>query len=98
MLPAGTLSGTVSLYPTANLEDVEITVGLMTISPDNTGSFSKNVPVGIFDVIASREGYKTTTIENVEFFEDRVTSLTIDLQALPAPANHRDGGSRRHRP
>lgn len=84
MLPAGTLTGTVSfsLLQNAILEDVGITVGAMILHPDDTGVFSKNVPIGTFDVTASLEGYGTVIIEDVEFFEDQVTSLTFELRRL----------------
>jgi len=87
MLPAGIFTGTVSTYPPADLEEVEISVCNLTIHPDETGMFIRNVPVGIFDVSVALEGYETVTIEDVEFIEDQVTPLFFELYSVDASEN-----------
>lgn len=91
MLPTGTIEGAVSLRPAGDAnEEVEINIGAITISPDNTGYFSNEIPVGIYDVIASLEGYETLSFENVEFTEDQVTWLAVELYLPPASEDYRN--------
>jgi len=82
MLPAGILAGTVVVDPQANLEEVEISVCNLTTNPDNTGMFSRNIPVGIFDVTASLEGYGSLTVEDIEFIDGQVTPLFFELNSV----------------
>ena len=86
-LATGTIAGTVSVIPTANLEDVEISIGAMTVNPDATGSFSIEITVGIHDVTASLAGYETITNEDVEVLEGQVTPIAFELHYLQAPEN-----------
>jgi flagellar hook capping protein FlgD len=82
MIPAGILAGTVTANPQANLEEIEIEVCNLTVNPDETGMFTRNVPAGIFDVTASLEGYESVTIEDVEFNEGQVTPLFFELNSV----------------
>ncbi|MDP8202394.1 MAG: C25 family cysteine peptidase [Candidatus Tenebribacter burtonii] len=86
-LASGTIAGAVSVIPTANLEEVEISIGAMIVNPDETGLFIMDVPVGTYDVTATLEGYETITIEDVEVIENQVTPISIELHYLQAPEN-----------
>ncbi|MCF7794709.1 MAG: hypothetical protein K9N39_12005, partial [Candidatus Cloacimonetes bacterium] len=68
MVPSatGTLTGTVSLIPAANVENVEIYLGAITVNPDASGQFLLEIPVGTYDAIASLDGYETITEYDVE--------------------------------
>jgi hypothetical protein len=86
-LTTGTLAGTVSVIPAANLEDVEIGIGATTINPDATGQFSIEIPVGTYDVSASLEGYETIIIEDVEVLDGQITNISFELYYLQVPEN-----------
>jgi len=86
-LASGTIAGAVSVIPTANLQDVEISVGALTINPDASGQFSFEIPVGVYNVTASLAGYETITIEDVEVLESQVTPIAFELYYLQAPEN-----------
>ena len=83
----GTIEGSVSLIPLGLMEDVEITIGSTTISPDETGLFSLTVPVGTYTATASLEGYETITIEDIQVLEGQVTPISFELYYLQAPEN-----------
>jgi len=84
MLPAGILGGAVTADPPANLEEVEISVCNLIVNPDETGMFTRNIPVGIFDITASLGGYDTITFEDVELLENQVTPLIFELTSVQA--------------
>ncbi len=83
----GTITGSIDLIPLADFEDVEISVGNMTVNPDETGLFTLEIPVGIYNVTASLTGYETITQENVEVLEGQVTPIYFELYYLQAPEN-----------
>ncbi|MCK5051126.1 MAG: T9SS type A sorting domain-containing protein [Candidatus Cloacimonetes bacterium] len=83
----GTIEGTVTLVPAGDIENVEISIGAMTVNPDVSGAFTMEIPVGIYDVTASLEVYETIMIEDVEVLEGQITSISFELHYLQAPEN-----------
>ena len=83
----GTLVGTVTLIPAANVEEVEIIVGSITLHPDASGQFMAEIPVGIYDVTAFLDSYEIITAYNVEILENLPTALSFELYYLQAPEN-----------
>jgi hypothetical protein len=83
----GTIVGTVTVLPAANLEEVVINMGALTTNPDENGLFSLEVPVGTYTATASLNGYETISIEDVEILEGQVTTIFFELHYLQAPEN-----------
>ncbi len=95
LLPAGVLDGTVSAPLPASLEQVEISIGNLHFHPDSEGHVGRRIPVGRYDVTASLVGFGSVTLEDVEFVEDQVTQLELELLA---PTSYRVGARRRFGP
>ncbi|MBT3756899.1 MAG: T9SS type A sorting domain-containing protein, partial [Candidatus Cloacimonetes bacterium] len=83
----GTIEGSVTLVPDGAVEDVEISIGALTINPDNTGFYSVDLPAGIYNIIASNDGYETITNEDIVVQESQLTLSSFILHYLQAPQN-----------
>ncbi len=57
--------------------------GYQTVSSID-GNYQLTVPVGTYSVEVSKEGYQPETVSGVVISENDITSLDIDLTALPA--------------
>jgi Peptidase family C25/Propeptide_C25/FlgD Ig-like domain len=86
-IATGTIAGDISLIPQTMPDEVGIIISSTTILVDETGQFSVEVPVGIYDVIAFATGYETIAIEDVEVLESQVTTISFELHYLQAPEN-----------
>ncbi|HPR18885.1 MAG TPA: hypothetical protein PLD62_11630, partial [Candidatus Cloacimonadota bacterium] len=83
----GTVSGTVSLIPTADPQNATVQIGSAICHPDVSGAFSLEVPVGNYTATASLEGYETISMDDVSVLENQNTSIGFELYYLQAPEN-----------
>jgi len=83
----GTVEGTVTLVPEGAVEEVEVNIGAITINPDNTGFYTLELPAGIYDVIATIDGYETIVNEDVVVQESQIALSNFELHYLQAPEN-----------
>ena len=86
-LEFGSISGTVTLedteYSTGNVEDVVVTAGNYSTSPDPAGYYYFEVYPNTYDVTASLYGYEDQTIEDVVVEELVETpNINFDLNCL----------------
>ncbi|MDP8201544.1 MAG: T9SS type A sorting domain-containing protein [Candidatus Tenebribacter burtonii] len=84
---SGTIVGTVAVFPSANLEEIEVNVDNIITNPDENGIFTYEVPVGNYTVSASLSDYESITIEDVQVIENQATIINFDLYYLQAPEN-----------
>ncbi|MCK4653008.1 MAG: S8 family serine peptidase [Candidatus Cloacimonetes bacterium] len=79
----GNIEGNVNLNGgNGNVEEVIVNADSITTNPDAAGNYSLEIVAGIYNVIASLEGYASQTIEAVEVLEDSTTS-EIDFVLEP---------------
>ncbi len=83
----GTLAGQVTLLPPGNVEDVLISIGSTTTNPNIFGTYSIDIPAGIYDVVATLDGYETITVYDVVIISDQTTYVDFVLTYLAAPIN-----------
>jgi len=74
---AGTLAGQVTLLPSGNVEDVTISIGSVTTNPDVFGDYTIDVPCGIYEVVASLDGYETITAYDVVIISEQTTYVVF---------------------
>ncbi|MCK4654051.1 MAG: C10 family peptidase, partial [Candidatus Cloacimonetes bacterium] len=86
-IATGSIEGIVTLNGgTGNLEEADITVGEVTVNSDSTGYYIINITPEIYNVTASLEGYKDSTIVDVEVFEEQVTDgIDFTLEVYNGP-------------
>lgn len=82
--PTGTLSGTVVDNFANPIADANITIGVYATQTDAAGQYSITIPVGTYDVTASKFGYTTETALGVLIEQDTTTVQDFTLTALPA--------------
>ncbi|MBL7149927.1 MAG: PKD domain-containing protein, partial [Candidatus Cloacimonetes bacterium] len=84
----GFVEGNVALNGgTGNVEDVNITAGSNLTYPDLNGDYIFPLPAGIYDVIASLDGYETVTENNVQVVANVTTTVDFELTYLEIPVN-----------
>ena len=84
----GSIEGTVTLNGGAgNLEEVEITAGGITVNPDDVnGDYTINITSGTYDVTASLDGYRDSTIVGVEVLSGQSTNgIDFTLEVYNGP-------------
>ena len=83
----GTLEGMV-YDPTMNpLADATVVAGSYSTTTDGTGAYSMELPVGIYNPVASMEGYASDTAYNIEIIADTVTELDFTLGEINPELN-----------
>ncbi len=81
----GTLSGTVTDAANGRpLSEVEIQAGGLTTTTDGRGRYGFRLQEGSYRLIASKRGYRTRSIENVEVTLIRAAQRDFTLAASPA--------------
>jgi hypothetical protein len=82
------IQGTVTLNGgEGNIEDVVITNGIVSTSPDASGQYSLSVAAGTYDLTAVLNGYNLATVTNVEVGESEVISdIDFILEPFENPA------------
>jgi N-acetylneuraminic acid mutarotase len=81
--PHGVVSGTVT-DGTSPLAQAEVSVGDTTTMTDGQGHYILNVPVGTYDVTASRFGYDSKTVSGVAVAEGQTVTENLALTAKPS--------------
>jgi hypothetical protein len=80
----GWIEGTVTLNGgTGNVQDVVITAGYVTTSPDNSGNYSIEIIPGTYTVNATLTGYEPFTATNIAVTAGNITPLDITLNWIP---------------
>ena len=81
--PSGTLTGTVT--DGANpLSGVKVTAGSASTNTDASGAYSFTLPVGTYDMVASKYGYLPGTANGVSVAQDTETVQNFTLSAAPS--------------
>ncbi|MBC8527133.1 MAG: Omp28-related outer membrane protein, partial [Candidatus Cloacimonetes bacterium] len=85
--PPGVIEGIVALNGgSGNVEEVVVTADGVAANPDPAGYYIINIAHGIYDVTASLEGYRDSTIVGVEVFADQVTGeIDFTLEVYNGP-------------
>jgi|GEM_PF-739314 len=84
--PLGTVSGTVTLQPAANPEEVDITVGGMVAHPAADGTYSLELAPGDYTVTASLDEYETIS-SDITVLDGVQLTLDFTLCQTLAPTN-----------
>jgi len=88
--PSGIVEGTVIDSVTmAPIADAMVEVGAYSTSTDGSGLYSIGVPVGTYDVTASKFGYIPQTATDIEVIDE--TTTIQDFALDPAPTSVLDG-------
>ncbi|MCK4338815.1 MAG: T9SS type A sorting domain-containing protein, partial [Candidatus Cloacimonetes bacterium] len=78
--PHGNIEGMVTLTGgCGNVNDVDIWAISNIVNPDSTGNYVLRIPPGIYNVIASLEGYHLQTINNVVVELGQTTQINFNL-------------------
>ena len=80
----GSIDGVITLDGgEGEVEDVLVIVDSSdgyVVNPDTTGYYIfESIPIGIYNITASLEGYQDTTVVGIEVFEDETTTVDIIL-------------------
>jgi hypothetical protein len=80
-----TIEGSVTLDGTiGNMEEVMISTGSLSTSPDADGNYSISLPAGTYDLTASLPGYEPTTITDIVLAENStVSDIDFTLTQIP---------------
>ena len=76
--PTGTLSGIASLDGAGDVTEVAIAVGGLIIYPDAQGNYTIDLPVGVYTLTATLEGYDDYQTD-VAITEDETTTLDFEM-------------------
>jgi len=75
---SGFIEGTVSLIGgNGNIEDIEISAGGLTVTPNPTGHYAIGLTLGLYDVTASLNNYQSVTNHNVEVTAGQYTENIV---------------------
>ncbi len=80
--PAGTISGTVT-DGTNPIAGVKVAAGIPSTTTDATGAYQLTLPVGMYDMTASKYGYIPGFANGVEVTEDNNTVQDFTLGVAP---------------
>jgi hypothetical protein len=81
----GYMAGTVTLNGGAgNVEDVVISAGNFTASPDANGNYTLVAMPGTYDVTATLMGYEPASYTNITVQQQQTTTLNIELNEMAA--------------
>jgi hypothetical protein len=94
--PTGTISGTVT-DGTNPLQGVKVDAGLRQTLTDASGNYSFTLPVGTYDMTASKYGYFPASADDVPVTDGETTTQNFELEAgaLDAGQRHGQGCERR---
>jgi N-acetylneuraminic acid mutarotase len=81
--PHGVVTGTVT-DGTNPLTQAEVSVGDSSTTTDGQGHYILNVPVGTYDVTASKFGYDSTTASGVTLADGQTVTENLALTAKPS--------------
>jgi hypothetical protein len=81
------LNGTVTMNPEGDLNDVNINIALQDHIPGLDGSYSIDLPSGIYDITVTASGYQTTDFYDVELPPDGIVTLDIYVAGYLPPIN-----------
>ncbi|HNT52599.1 MAG TPA: carboxypeptidase regulatory-like domain-containing protein, partial [Candidatus Syntrophosphaera sp.] len=75
----GFISGIVRSNVNAPIAGATVTAGSFTATTNNGGAYSLIVPVGTYDVTASKTGYISQTVEDVVVTANQTTTVNFNL-------------------
>jgi Carboxypeptidase regulatory-like domain/S-layer homology domain len=81
--PTGTIAGTVT-DGTNPLAGVKVTADLAQTLTDASGNYSITLPVGTYDMTASKYGYFPASADDVPVIEDETTTQNFELEVAPS--------------
>ncbi|MDZ4181941.1 MAG: carboxypeptidase regulatory-like domain-containing protein [Candidatus Cloacimonadaceae bacterium] len=76
---SGYISGVVRTPQTAPIQGATITAGAFTATTNTAGAYSMPVPIGTYDVTASKTGYISLTVEDVTVLTNQTTTVNFIL-------------------
>ncbi len=81
--PAGTISGTVT-DGTNPIPGVKVKAGTPSATTDDSGAYQLSLPVGVYDLTASKYGWLPASANGVEVTEDNDTIQNFTLKVAPS--------------
>ncbi len=78
-LVTGFISGVVRTTQNAPISGATVTAATYTATTNTAGAYSLVVPVGTYDVTASKQGFISQTVEDVSVLENQTTTVNFHL-------------------
>lgn len=75
----GYISGVVRTNQNVPIQGATVTAGTYSATSNTSGAFSIVLPVGTYDVTASKDGYISQTVEDVVVTENQTTTVNFHL-------------------